>query len=151
MRLSRNKKVVAPPDRREELRRGRTAAATLRTACPEAASVRVELEFRSATGEAHVPQAFALFPPAKAYFVYPCPYGDCDGLYDLQAVALQALQGKQKRSRGTLKCAGSRSRDKTVGRPCELQMTYSITLTMDRGTPAERPRAAVAGSMAPDG
>ncbi len=142
MRLSRNKKVVAIWDRRDELRKGRAAAETLRTACPGAASVRVELEFRSAAGEAHVPQVFSLFPPAKAHFVYPCPYGDCGGLYDLQAVALQALHGKQRRSRGTLKCAGSRSRDPTIGRPCELQMSYSITLAMERRSHAEELPAA---------
>jgi hypothetical protein len=138
VRLSRNKKVVAVWDRRDELRKGRVAAETLRAACPEAASVRVELEFRSGTGEALVPQAYALFPPAKAHFVYPCPYGDCCGLYDLQAVALQALHGGQRRTRGTLKCVGTRSRDRTIGRPCELQMSYSIILTMERRSQAEK-------------
>ncbi len=137
MRLSRNKKVVALWDRRDELKKGRAAAETLRAACPEAASVRIELEFHSAAGEPHVPQVYSLFPPAKAHFVFPCPYGDCGGLYDLQAVAVQALQGKQRRARGTLKCTGSRSRDRAIGRPCELQMNYSIILTFDRRPPAE--------------
>lgn len=139
MRLSRNKKVLAVGDRRDELRKGRSAAETLRAACPDAASVRVELEFRSATDESLVPQVYSLFPPAKAHFVYPCPYGDCAGLYDLQAIALEALHSGQRRTRGTLKCAGNRSRDRTsVGRPCELQMSYSITLTMERRSQPEK-------------
>ena len=144
MRLSRNKKVVARRDRRDELRKGRDAAETLRAACPDAASVRIELEFRSATGEAHVPQIYSMFPPAKAHFVYPCPYGDCDGLLDLQAVGTQALRDRQRRARGTLKCAGSRSRDGASGRPCELQLNYSIAVTMARRSPAESVTASAA-------
>jgi hypothetical protein len=137
VRLPRNGKVVARWDRRDELRKGRAAAETLRAACPDAASVRIELEFRSASGEAHVPQIYSMFPPAKAHFVYPCPYGDCGGLFDLQAIGSQALREKQRRARGTLKCAGSRSRDGGAGRPCELQLSYSILVTMTRRSPAE--------------
>ena len=137
MRLSRNRKVAAVWDRRGELRKGRAAAETLSMMCPDAASVRVELEFRSAAGEAHVPQIYSLFPPAKAHFVFPCPYGDCGGLYDLQAVGLQALQGKEKHAHGTLMCTGSRSRDGGAGRPCDLQLIYSITLTMTHLSPKE--------------
>lgn len=144
MRLSRNTKVVARWDRRDELKKGRAAAETLRTACPDAASVRVALEFRTATGEAHVPQIYSLFPPAKAHFVYPCPYGDCDGLFDLQAIGAETLR-EQKRARGTLKCTGSRcSHGGAEGRPCELQVNYSISVTMSRRLPAEKlPAAAV--------
>jgi hypothetical protein len=131
VRLSRNRKVLARWDRRDQLKKGRAAVETLRAACPDAASVRVALEFRTATGEAHVPQVYSLFPPAKAHFVYSCPYGDCDGLFDLQAIGAEALR-EHKRARGTLKCTGSRCSNGTAGRPCELQMNYSIIVTMTR-------------------
>jgi hypothetical protein len=145
--LSRNSKIVARWDRRDELKKGRAAAETLRAACPDAASVRVALEFRTATGEAHVPQVFSLFPPAKAHFVYPCPYGDCNGLFDLQAVGAEALR-EQKRARGTLKCTGSRCGQPPAGQACELQLNYSISLTMSRRLPAEKVPASVAGAGA---
>jgi hypothetical protein len=145
VRLSRNTKVVARWDRRDQLKKGRAAAATLRAACPDAASVRVALEFRTATGQAHVPQVFSLFPPAKAHFVYSCPYGDCDGLFDLQAVGAEALR-EQKRARGTLKCTGSRSSHGTEGRACELQVNYSIIVTMTKRLPAEKLPASAAES-----
>jgi len=142
VRPPRSKKLAAIWDRRDELRKGRAAAETLRTACPDAASIRVELEFRSGTQPVHAPQSYALFPPAKAHFVYPCPYGDCRGLYDLQAVALDTLQGKQRSARGTLKCTGDRSRDGTGGQPCGLQVSYSITIiAADRRAPAPKARA----------
>lgn len=134
VRLSRNTKVAAHGDRRDELKKQRAAAATLRSACPDAASVRVALAFPTETGEAHVPQIFSLFPPAKAHFVYACPYGDCDGLFDLQAIGAEALR-EQKRARGTLKCTGSRRSHNTGGRPCELQLSYAISLTMSRALP----------------
>ena len=144
MRLSRNAKVLARWDRRDELKKGRVAAATLRAACPDAASVRVALEFRTATAEAHVPQVYSLFPPAKAHFVYPCPYGDCDGLFDLQAIGAGVLHG-QKRARGTVTCAGSRSSQGTApGRSCGLQLSYSISVTLSRRLPDERPAASAA-------
>jgi hypothetical protein len=143
VRLSRNTKVVARWDRRDELKKGRAAAETLRAACPDAASVRVALEFRTATGEAHVPQVYSLFPPAKAHFVYPCPYGDCDGLFDLQAFGAAALR-EQKRVRGAVKCAGSRSAQGTAGRSCELQLSYSISVTLNRRLPEEKLAASAA-------
>jgi hypothetical protein len=132
MRLSRNKKPTAVLDRRDELRKARSEAATLRVACPEAETMRVELEFSTSSGEAHVPQIYSLFPPAKTHFVYPCPYGDCSGVFDLQTVAHQALHARQKRVQGSITCDGARSRDGAAGRPCELKMKYSITLTLER-------------------
>ncbi|MEJ0037713.1 MAG: hypothetical protein WDO68_16835 [Gammaproteobacteria bacterium] len=131
MKLSRHKKAEAW-DRRDELRKGRVAAEPLRTACPDAASVRVDLEFRYGTQAMHAAQSCALFPPAKAHFVYPCPYGDCSGLYDLQAVALGTLRGSEKDTKGMLECSGIRCRGGAARQPCELQMSYSITLEKSR-------------------
>lgn len=88
--------------------------------------MRVELEFRDGARPVHTPQSYSLFPPAKAHFIYPCPYGDCAGLYDLQAVAVEALRVKRKNTRGTLTCTGTRSR--VGGGLCELQLNYSISL-----------------------
>ncbi|MEJ0035727.1 MAG: hypothetical protein WDO68_06570 [Gammaproteobacteria bacterium] len=127
MRLSRNKKVVPVWDRRDALRKGRAAAETIGAAFPDAESVSVQLEFLSNSAPAHVPQSFSLFPPAKAHFVFPCPYGDCDGVYDLQAVALDTLSRERRNTKGSLKCVGTRSHERLAGRLCGLEVNYSIT------------------------
>jgi hypothetical protein len=128
MRSSPTKKGPALADRYEELRKARAAAPTVRTACPDAAFVRVELEFQANPLLAHAPQAFSLYPPAKAHFAYACPFGDCDGVYDLNAVAFGALQTGKYKARGTLTCNGHRPRAGKVGDQCELALKYSITV-----------------------
>jgi hypothetical protein len=134
MRFSSNRKSASSADRKEELRRreelrqARAAAPTLREACPAAAFVRVELAFHTESGPEHAPQAFSVYPPAKAHFVYACPFGDCDGVYDLNPIAFAALEAGKRTSRGTLACPGTRSRDGKPASPCELAATYSIVV-----------------------
>jgi hypothetical protein len=128
MRLSSNRKVASPWDRTDERKKARTAAATLRVVCPEAALVRVELAFEPDSQLTHAPQAFSVYPPAKAHFVYACPFGDCDGMYDLNEAAFSALRKGEHKARGKLICAGHRSRDGKSNCPCELGATYSISI-----------------------
>ena len=129
MRLSSNRKAAAPADRRDELRKARAAAPTLREACPTASLVRVELAFAADPPLSHAPQAFSVYPPAKAHFVYACPFGDCNGLYDLNDVTFGSLQAGKRKGHGTLTCTGHRSRNGKADSPCELPATYSITVT----------------------
>jgi hypothetical protein len=142
MRFSSNKKSVSPSDRKEELRRreefrqARAAAPTLREAFPAAAFVRVELAFQMESGPEHAPQAFSVYPPAKAHFVYACPFGDCDGRYDLNGIAFSALEAGKSRSRGRLTCSGTRTRDGKPASPCELAATYSIVVKYENEAPA---------------
>lgn len=128
MRFPPVKKDSSPADKREELRKARASAPTLRTACPDATVVRVELEFQSDPLLAHAPQAFSLYPAAKAHFAYACPFGGCDGVYDLNAVAFETLQAGKRKARGTLTCSGHRFRSGTVENVCELALKYSITV-----------------------
>jgi hypothetical protein len=100
----------------------------LRMACPEAELVRVELEFQADPLLAHAPQAFSLYPAAKAHFAYACPFGDCDGVYDLNSIAFEALRARKPKARGTLTCNGHRSRTGKVDEACELTLRYSITV-----------------------
>src|SRR5687768_6020590 len=131
MRLPPGRKAASPSDRRDELRHARAAAPTLRTVSPEAAVVRVELAFQEDSGLAHAPQAFSIYPPAKAHFVYPCPFGDCDGVYDLNEIALGTLRAGKAKSGGTLTCSGHRWRNGKADSPCELAATYSIVVRQD--------------------
>jgi hypothetical protein len=136
MQLSPKRKPVPPADRRDVLRKARAAAPTLSTACPEASVVRVELAFETDSQPAHAAQAFTIYPPAKAHFVYACPFGDCDGAYDLNPVAFGALQAGKRKTRGTLTCSGHRSRKGQSDSPCGLAATYSITVRHEKEEPA---------------
>jgi hypothetical protein len=140
MRLSANRKAATPSSRRDELRLARAAAPTLRVVSPDVALVRVELAFHEASGLAHAPQAFSIYPPAKAHFVYACPFGDCDGVYDLQEIALGTLGSDKRRTRGALTCGGHRSRNGKSQVACELAATYSIVVLhgSDEAAPPRR-------------
>lgn len=91
MHLLPNKKAVPSWTRRDELRKARAAAPILRLVCPEASVVRVNLEFQENPLLAHAPQSLSLYPPAKAFFAYECPFGDCDGVYDLNELVWETL------------------------------------------------------------
>jgi hypothetical protein len=127
MRIAALRKTAAS-SRRDELRQARAAAQALRIACPHAAVVHVELAFQELSGLSHTPQAFSVYPPAKAHFVYACPFGDCDGVYDLNEVALAALKSGQRRARGTLTCTGHRSGRGSSNELCDLAVKYSIVV-----------------------
>jgi hypothetical protein len=127
MRPAPRQKVSSFREREERLRKGRDAAQTLRAAFPHAATVNVQLRFLPATAPLHAAQSFMLYPAARAYFSYPCPYGDCDGIYDLAAPAHQALGRKGGTVSGTLECAGVRSRDGLQRQPCGLRVSYTIS------------------------
>ena len=127
MRPAPRQKVSSFREREERLRKGRDAAQTLRAAFPNAATVNVQLRFLPATAPLHAAQSFMLYPAARAYFSYPCPYGDCDGIYDLSAPAHQALGRKAGAVSGTLECAGVRSRDVLQRQPCGLRVSFTIS------------------------
>ena len=114
-------------DRAERLQKGRADAQTLRQACPTATLVRVNLTFMPATAPLHAAQSFVLYPAARAYFSYPCPYGDCDGVYDLGAEALRILGREKTRLSGKAECTGLRSRDGLQRQPCGLCVDYTIS------------------------
>jgi hypothetical protein len=127
MRIQTHKKAAAAPSREDRLREGRASAPTLRTVLPNAASVHVELRFIPETAPLAAPQGFRLYPSARAFFVYPCPHGDCDGLYDLQAEAQRILSHEETSVSGIVECPGVRSRNGLQRQPCGLHMSYSIT------------------------
>jgi hypothetical protein len=121
------RKTPPVPDRGDRLRTARAAAQKLRSACPAATEVNVQLRFLPTTAPVHAEQSFVLYPAAQAYFAYPCPYGDCDGIYDLNSAADHALVRGKTRVSDTIECAGTRSRNGQSGQPCGLQLTYTIT------------------------
>ena len=67
---------------REKQRRNRLAAKELRVQFPQFATIRVDLVFNDEVSQPPAPQSIVLHPPARAYFVYPCPYASCTGELD---------------------------------------------------------------------
>lgn len=126
MRFPPRNKVSAYREREERLRKGRLSAQTLREASPETTLVNVQLKFLPIAAPPHAAQSFVLYPSARAFFSYPCPYGDCDGVYDLSAEAARALGREKSRVTGTVECAGARSRDGLQAQPCGLRVSYTI-------------------------
>jgi hypothetical protein len=127
MRTRSSTKISAYREREERLRSGRAAAQPLRSASPTAALVNVQLRFLPATAPLHAAQSFVLYPGAKAYFSYPCPYGDCDGIYHLDSEANRALTAEKSRVSGTLECVGVRAREGLQRQPCGLRVSYAIS------------------------
>ena len=131
MRFAQRKKTSVFREREEQLRRGRAAAQTLRSAHPAITSIGVQLRFLSKEVPFHAPQSFALYPPAKMHLAFPCPFGDCSGIYELDEAAMPALTGDKQTVNGKVECAGLRSRDGASGQPCGLWVSYSITAHRD--------------------
>jgi len=113
--------------RLEKQRRNRVAAKELRVQYPQFQTVRVDLVFEDEVSQPPAPQSIVLHPPARAYFVYPCPYTSCSGELDLAAnVDHIAEQGKARAS-GHTRCNGERHGRNGKG-PCDLHIEYSIAV-----------------------
>ena len=126
MRSALQKKPNGHAARAERLRAGRAASQLLRSVSPGTERMDVQLHFLSTEQPQHAAQSFSLYPGARAYFAFPCPFGDCDGIYDLAPAAAPVLSGKVSKKAGELECTGSRSRDGQRGQPCALHMRYTL-------------------------
>lgn len=116
-------------ERMDRLRRDRATASVLRAAFPTVQQLRIELKFEGPTSSVPTPQSHVLYPPARAFFEYPCPYSDCDGQFDLTGAVKAALADRPHRVQGVLECRGSRGHESTSRRPCQLQLVYEVTAT----------------------
>ena len=112
---------------REQLLRKRAAAGTLGNAFPDVELIQVELRFAAPQNSVPAAQRHALYPPAPAYFEFACPFGDCDGSFDLNGIASPLLKKAIPQADGTIKCSGSRTRSGMPRQPCSLRADYRIT------------------------
>ena len=114
----------------ERLRRERATAQVLCIAFPTLQHLRIELRFQGPASSVPSPQSHVLYPPARAFFEYRCPYSDCDGQFDLTSAVQAALaDAREHHAHGMLECSGSRGLDPTSKRPCLLQLVYEVTAT----------------------
>jgi hypothetical protein len=133
MRLSPSQSAGAPRDRAFLLRRDRAAAPVIRAVFPTIEQLRLELRFEGSTASIPVPQTHVLHPPARAYFVFRCPYADCDGQFDLAAAISATLEVSSRHTEGVLACGGMRVCNHASRRPCQLQLHYAVTATYAPG------------------
>jgi len=127
MRLLPPSKVASFQDRSERLRRGRASAPKLRELFPGATRLDVRLEFLCEERSGHADQVFVLYPGARAFFGFPCPYGDCDGIYDLRPAVEATLGGSALQGAGTLECTGVRPRLRGPRQACGLRLNFRIS------------------------
>ena len=113
---------------REKQRRNRMAAKELRVQFPQFASLRLNFEFTDETEQPPAPQSVVLHPPARAYFVYPCPYASCNGEFDLAAPVTDAAKQGHDNAAGHTTCKGERVRGRLGKTPCDLHVEYSIAV-----------------------
>lgn len=130
MRLNARKQAAAPESAAERLRRGRAAALTLRAVFPQLQQLRLEFSFEAPGAPTPAAQSHLLYPPARAFFEFPCPHADCDGQFDLTAIVRHAVADGVHASRGTLACSGSRAFDHSSRQPCRLHLVYAVTALM---------------------
>lgn len=128
MRFPPHSKQPTAIDRAEQLRRRRAGSGTLRDVSPRTALVRIHLDFLPVSAPAPAAQSFVLYPAARAFFEYPCPYGDCDGIYNFGDDAKRALAHEKKSITGNAECSGMRSRDGAQKQTCGLRVSYSISV-----------------------
>jgi hypothetical protein len=127
MRLGPGRGAAMRQDRFFQLHCERAAAPKLRAMFPAVEQLRFELSFEGGGTSTPVPQSHVLHPPARAYFSFPCPYGDCDGRFELTAAVHAAVEDPSHRIEGMLECAGLRARDFASKRPCQLRLHFTLT------------------------
>jgi hypothetical protein len=122
--------AAARQERKAQSRRDRAMASVLRATFPTVKQLRIELKFEGRASGAPTPQSHVLYPPARAFFEYPCPYWDCDGQFDLEGAVRAAVTNAAHRAEGVLECGGSRVGDRASRRPCLLRLVYEVTASL---------------------
>lgn len=121
--------VAAPSGRSaalERQRRERAEKATLAASFPQFSTLRLDFEFSDDGPFTPAPQTMVLHPPARAYFVFPCPYSDCDGEFNLASRIVDMSRERQYRCEGQLRCEGQRHRSRDGLTCCGLTLEYLV-------------------------
>jgi hypothetical protein len=113
---------------REKQRRNRLAAKELRVQFPQFATIRVDFVYSDELSQPPAPQSIVLHPPARAYFVYPCPYASCTGELDIAANVDDIARQGEANAAGHARCSGERHGRGGKAR-CDLHIDYSIAVS----------------------
>lgn len=112
--------------KRERSLRNRQAAGTLAETSPRVERVRVLLRFLPGSGAVPAAQTHALYPSAPAWFEFACPFGDCDGSFDLNAMVKPLLSRSGPEASGSLHCGGTRTGSAPTRQACNLRVDYWV-------------------------
>ena len=113
----------------------------LRVLFPDVEELTIELEFAHEFGWSPSNQLRILRPAALATFRYPCPFSGCSGWFDLDEPTQALLQSNEESLMSELYCTGVRPRDRTIGKPCKVHVSYRIVATYGNSkASARRPR-----------
>ena len=123
--------------RADQLRHDWAAARVLRAVFPTVEQLRIELTFAEPGLSTPTPQSYLLYPPARAFFEYPCPYSDCTGQFNLTGAVTAAMSNSAHQAEGVLECGGSRGGEQSR-RPCLLRVIYEVTASFRQETDADR-------------
>jgi hypothetical protein len=121
--------AAARAGRSDRLRRERADAKTLRSVFPTLQELRLDMQFQGTAANNPTPYSHLLYPPAPAFFIFPCPHADCDGQFDLTAAINAAIAAGLHRAEGELTCSGARIGDRGARQPCQLHILHTITAT----------------------
>lgn len=110
----------------DQLRRDRAASQAMRAAFPSVKKLRLAFTFSGSHQDMPTPQRHELYPAARAFFTYPCPYPGCDGHFDLSMVVRSAIEGSSHLAQGAIECGGSRPRDYASRQSCLLELRYEV-------------------------
>lgn len=113
--------------RRERSDKERKAAEPLGRAYPRVRKIHLNLSFVDVAGHAPAAQSHLLYPPARAFFQFPCPHADCSGQLDLEEIVTTALRTCKREVHGELICPGVRPQRGVTSRECELRVQYRVT------------------------
>jgi hypothetical protein len=109
---------------RDRQRRDRANAPTVRQRHPEVSALQVDFDFSDSSEFLPSPQVTVFHPAARAYFRFPCPYGDCSGEFDLTAAVVLAVDSSASANSGQMSCGGMRF----GGATCTLCLEYEIAV-----------------------
>jgi hypothetical protein len=115
---------------RERQRRDRAATQSLRVRYPQFQSLRLDFDFSDDGRFTPAPQVTVLHPPATAYFIFPCPYTDCDGEFNLAPVIDGMAGGNSAHDEGQLRCCGQRIGANETRMSCGLILEYRVNAQM---------------------
>jgi hypothetical protein len=127
LKLAPSSAAAARQERAERLRRDRAAAQALGSAFPSVQELRFDMQFEGTSANLPTPQSHVLYPPARAFFSFPCPHAGCDGEFDLTAAVNAAVGARSHRTEGVLQCPGTRLAAHASRLPCPLRLLHRIT------------------------
>lgn len=146
MKLAARKQSKAAASAREQLAFAHQVAPSMSKVFPRIDALHIDLAFQDLSSALPPPsrQLRSLYAAAPAFFRFPCPCADCDGIFDLtEEVTALIAKGTTRNPvltlEGTRTCEGNRFPDHAeLHARCEMKLTFQLRAQMsvetgDRG------------------